>query len=207
MYNKNMGKKEKEISKKNAEYYREVNESYDECRENEYDVIQYENELELESNQTLFDDTVMEIQKSLLQYASEESLPLCENLDLINLENYINFLLCGCPATRKIKQIETIKPQTTITLTQQSETECKSTIEEIESDIKSTKNKIIEFLGEEFLLSLYNKDLKAELKQGKRFVEVHLPKFRVMSIKAVGVFTYWKTVYSDGLKEYNKYYN
>lgn len=202
-----MGKKEKEISKKNAEYYKEVNENYDEFRENEYDVIQYENDLELELNQNLFDDAVMEIQKGLLQYTSEESLPLCENLDLINIENYVNFLLCGCPATRKVKQVETIKPTQTIIPTLQIETKYKGTIQEIEDDIKSTKNKIIEFLGEEFLLSLYNKDLKAELKQGKQFVEVHLPKFRVLSIKAVGVSTYWKTVYSDGLKEYNKYYN
>ena len=200
-----MGKKEKEISKKNAEYYREVNENYDDSRENEYDVIQYENELELENNQILFDDAVIEIQKGLLQYATEESLPLCENLDLINLENFVNFLLCGCPATRKIHKEHTTPTETIVI--KQPHIDSEFTLDEIESDIKDIRNKIIDNLGEDFLLNLYNKELKADLKQGQKFIEVHLPKFRILSIKSVGVFTYWKTVYSYGLKEYRNNYN
>jgi hypothetical protein len=199
-----MGKKEKEISKKNAEYYKEVNDLFDDCRENEFDIIQYENDLELECNQRLFDDVVNDIQKGLLQYSSEESLPLCEKLDLINLENFVNYLLCGCPATRKIEKRIDIETQS-IEI-KYPDIQTKYTIDEIESEIKDIKNKIIDNLGEDLLLNLYNKEMKNELKQGQKFIEVHLPKFRVMSIKNVGVFTYWKTVYSYGLKEYkNKY--
>lgn len=203
-----MGKKEKEISKQNAEYYKEVNECYDDTRENEYDIIQYENDLQIEADQTLFDDVVSDIQKGLMQYATEESLPLCENLDLINLENYINFLLCGCPATRK--KIERIEPEHEVDYNDYIEPEIENedkTADEIEDDIKNIKTKIIESLGEELLLASYNKDLKASQKQGQKLIELSLSNFRKLSIKTAGVFLYWKTVYSEGLREYNRCYN
>ena len=200
-----MGKKEKDIAKLNAEYYKEVNEAWDCFEENEEDILQYENNITLEMETSKFDNVLYDVTKELLNYVSLESLPLCEKLDSINLESYINFILCGCPIKKTHKKINVTPVQHEVA------NDCFEvvTTEEmrlIEEDIKNIKNNVVQTLGEEYLLNAYNTELRSNTKKGKVVIEIGLLNFRKSCIKKVGANLYWKTVDSTGTTEYNRLY-
>ena len=198
-----MGKKEKDIAKQNSDYYKEVNEEWN-FEEDEDDILQYENNLLSEIENGRLDNVVYDVKKELLNYVSQESLPLCENLDLINLENYINFILCGCPI-RKQKLSKIVKP---IVKNDYYEVVTIEEMRVIEEDIKNIKQNIIQTLGEDFLLNAYNTELRVvSTKKGKTCIDVLLLNFRKSCIKKVGANVYWDKVDLIGCTEYDRLYN
>jgi len=198
-----MGKKEKEIALKNAEYYKEINHSIQNeylAYEKEQEEIAYNTSLLDEAND-LMENTVNEIKKQLSTYAYEIGLPLCENLDLVNLENYISFVLVGCPvARRKPNKTELPKEFTSDEekkpLMSQDEYEslC-SEVKELTSDCERIRNIIFKSLGEDELSRSYSEFFKGTTMTAYKQKEL---------VKRVGQKEYDKVVTNLGQIEYEK---
>ena len=108
-----MGKKERAIKALIAEYYEENNqfhEKIEKITEEDMKIIEYETPEQKQEEKIT--NLVYTIQNILIDYVENAALDLCEYLDDINLENYINFTL---ESTRYINpsynlQIITEKP-------------------------------------------------------------------------------------------------
>lgn len=106
-----MGKKEEEIKRINTEYYKERNkiDNHHKIKELEYEK---KSKLQIEAQES-FEKThmfVSSVISDLKGYSEQQGLPLCEYLDEVNVENYINFVVGGCPSKvtgiKKIKHVE-----------------------------------------------------------------------------------------------------
>ena len=196
-----MGKKEKEIASKNAEYYREMNHSIHNeylAHEHEQEQIAYKNHLLEEEAIDLLDDTVNQVKKELKTYAYDTSLPLCENLDLINLENYISFVLVGCPEPKRKKEeskIEQAEEKTPLMSHEEYETLCSEVIK-LTTDCDRIKNLNFKSLGENEMSRSYSEFFG----KGTTFT----PTKQKELIKRVGKKEYDKVIFKLGQIEYQK---
>src|SRR6056300_1602280 len=89
-----MGKKERVIKALIAEYYEENNQFHDKIEklsEEDMEIIEYETPEQKQEEKIT--NLVYTIQNILIDYVENAALDLCEYLDDINLENYINFTL------------------------------------------------------------------------------------------------------------------
>ena len=82
-----MGKAKRKLNKARKEYFKSFEESDDKeyvniC-ENDYE-LNYDIKLEITSNN---------IREYIFDYVRENSLPICEFLDIDNMKNYINWLI------------------------------------------------------------------------------------------------------------------
>ena len=196
-----MGKKEKEIASKNAEYYREMNHSLHNeylALEQEQEQIAYETRLLEEEAIDLMENTVNQVLKELKTYAYDMSLPLCESLDLINLENYISFVLVGCPEPKRKKQefneyvvVEEEKP---LMSHDEYESLC-SELKELTADCDRIKNQNYKSLGEDEMNRSYSEFFKGTTFTSEKQKEI---------IKRVGTKEYNKVVLTLGQIEYEK---
>lgn len=198
-----MGKKEKEIASKNAEYYKEINQStHNEylAREKEQEETAYSNYLLEEEAIDLMENTVNEIKQKLSTYAYETSLPLCEKLDIINIENYISFVLVGCPEARKPKQefpkeiIATEEEKKPLMSRDEYESLC-SEVKQLTSDCEQIRNKNYKSLGEDELSRSYSEYFKGSIMTPQKQKEL---------LKRVGKKDYDKVVLTLGQIEYEK---
>lgn len=196
-----MGKKEKEIASKNAEYYKEFNHPthYEYlAHEQEHKEIEYLTNLLEEKAIDLMENTVNEIKQKLSAYAYETSLPLCEKLDLVNLENYISFVLVGCPEARKPKKQElqvVIEEEKKPLMSQDEyETLC-SEMRELTSDCERIRNQNFKSLGEDELSRSYSEFFKGT---------IMTPEIQKKIVKRVGQKEYDKVVMTLGQIEYEK---
>lgn len=198
-----MGKKEKEIASKNAEYYREMNQSIHNeylAYEQEQEQIAYTTGLLEEEAIDLLENTVNQVLKELKTYAYDMSLPLCENLDLINIENYISFVLVGCPEPKRKKQEfkekEYVVAEEKKPLMSQNEYEtlC-SEIKELTVDCDRIKNQNFISLGEDEMSRSYSEFFKGTIFTLEKQKEI---------IKRVGTKEYNKVVLKLGQIEYEK---
>lgn len=99
-----MGKKEKNIKKLNTEYYNEQNR--DEKDFNSFkseEDIRFKQELELENKEYKFNKVVNNVKKNMFEYIDHQGLALLENLNHENLENYVQFVINGCPKSKYTK--------------------------------------------------------------------------------------------------------
>ena len=199
-----MGKKEKEIAFKNAEYYREINQSthneYLSCEKEQKEIDYLTNLLEEEAID-LMENTVNEIKQKLSAYAYDTSLPLCEKLDLINLENYILFVLVGCPEARKPKKQElqgeifaSEEEKKPLMSQDEYETLC-SEVKELTSDCERIREKNFKLLGEDELNRSYSEYFKGTVMTPEKQKEL---------LKRVGTKEYNKVVTTLGQIEYEK---
>ena len=76
---------EEELRNKNKKYYEYDNDDNNSEKEDYY--LNDEDEEKIEEE--YFNDTVCIIQKNLLNFIENKSLPLCEYLDLDSLDNFI----------------------------------------------------------------------------------------------------------------------
>ena len=193
-----MGKKEKEIASKNAEYYREMNHSIHNeyiAYEQEQEQIAYKNRLLEEEAIDLLDNTVDEVKKELKTYAYDTSLPLCETLDLFNLENYISFVLVGCPEPKR-KKVETSKKQPDVEIMSGEEytSLCSENIQ-LTAECDRILNLNFKSLGEDEMNRSYSEFFK-----GTAFTSLNKKEL----IKRVGTKEYDKVVLTLGQIEYQK---
>lgn len=195
-----MGKKEKEIASKNAEYYKELNNSIHDqylAHEQRQEEIAYETGLLEQKEDDLFESVANDIIKELKAYAHETSLPLCEHLDLINLENYISFVLVGCPEPKRKEQKHVIvdkKEPEPLMSTEEYES-LRSEVIELTKDCDRIRNQNYKSLGEDELNRSY-----VEYFKGKNFTSTVLKDL----VKKVGKEEYDKVVMTLGQIEYQK---
>lgn len=198
-----MGKKEKEIASKNAEYYREINHSIQNeylAYEKEQEEMAYNTSLLEQESIDVMENAVNEIKQKLSTYAYESSLPLCEKLDLINIENYISFVLVGCPEARKPKQKEvpkesTIEKEKKPLMSQDEYDSLCFEVKELTSDCERIRNQNYKSLGEDELIRSYAEYFKGTVMTTDKQKEL---------IKRVGKKEYDKVVMTLGQIEYEK---
>jgi len=99
-----MGKKENKIKQINTEYYKEQNKEENEfIKFKNQEDIRVNKQHELEKNESKFDEVVNKIQTGMLDYINYQGLALLENINRENLENYVKFVLNGCPKKKQFK--------------------------------------------------------------------------------------------------------
>lgn len=103
-----MGKKERIIKARIAEYYKEPNQfGYDENPLSEVDMEIIDDSPEEKMNQEIFDFTY-HVRNMLVEYADMQALDLCEYLDLENLENFIRHTLESTYETEPSSRLKTV---------------------------------------------------------------------------------------------------
>jgi hypothetical protein len=204
-----MGKKEKDIKRQNDDFYKEYNYIRDDKKDMaEEDMIVYEeNKAELQDDK--FDDMLLTIKRNILEYVDHQGLPLCEKLDDVNLETYVNYVLSGCPVKINTSHNEILEENVgdnfDIDVCNNNIKTLTSEIDKIQSEINNTKEAAITKLGEhdiflEYIKSVYPDDPDMFFKESTIF-----PLLRKRMIKMSGnIEKYNDWVTRVGSYEYKK---
>ena len=103
-----MGKKERIINARIAEYYKEPNQfGYNENPLSEVDMEIIDDSPEDKMNQEIFDLTY-HVRNMLIEYADTKAPDLCEYLDFENLENFITYTLQSTYDTKPSSRLKTV---------------------------------------------------------------------------------------------------
>ena len=159
-----MGKKEKEIKRINAAYYKERNrlDNSKKIKEIEFEKnrkIEIDAQEAAEKQQVFLSDVIGELKG----YSEQQGLPLCEYLDEVNLENYINFVLEGCPSS--VAPIKQLKKHN---FTHEENPTVKFKI--ANTELKSYKDKETEKLKHDIIIKAGEYDILSE------YLKEHYPK-------------------------------
>lgn len=85
-----LNKKQQLLLKNKNEYY--DNNTEQKYNESEDNIVKQTNE---DIKQSYFDEFIQDLKFELIEYIDHQALPLCENLDYINLSNYVEYLIKG----------------------------------------------------------------------------------------------------------------
>lgn len=89
-----MGKKEKLIKKLNAEYYKEQNaDYYNEKTLSKEESLKEMQELQEYKAEEKFENIIIYIIQSIKEYTNSEGLLIFDNLNVENIERYVNFVI------------------------------------------------------------------------------------------------------------------
>lgn len=201
-----MGKKEKEIKRINAEYYRERNkvdtsEQIKEMEREKQCKIEIDAQEAEEKNQVFLSGVIRELK----EYSDQQGLPLCEYLDEINMENYISFVLEGCPLiARPIKQTK----KQSVTHKETPSVKFKIANTELKSyqdkETEKLKQDIIVKAGEYDILTEYLKEHYPKGIPSDTTEEIIMNKLRVKLIRiSGGEHKYIEVVEKFGRHHYN----
>ena len=85
-----MGKASKELTENRNEAFIELNQDYHEHDDNSVEEDDYSMEKDFYEK---VETCALEIHGEIMEYVDNEGLHMCEFLDLVNTQNYVNWLL------------------------------------------------------------------------------------------------------------------
>jgi hypothetical protein len=202
-----MGKKEKDIKRQNDDFYKEYNYVIDEKKEH---LVEDEKQKVINHNHQLdnnFETMVSNIKLRMLEYVDHQGLPICQTLEDLNLENYITYVLNGCPRVISI-QVDDEPEQKEAPISPCTNDEYRAILNDvdcIQRDIDISLQDIVTNLGEydiftEYIKSNYPDNPDKILEKNLLFP---ILKKRLIKLSG-GVEKYNNWVNRVGLYEYRK---
>jgi hypothetical protein len=204
-----MGKKERIIKQLNKEFYKEYNNENEENEirqeEIEFNDKRIKEDVEEEEFE-LVSDVAVNIMNDMKEYVTQSGLCLCENIDIINTENFIEYLKKSpIMMTRGTPNVADDKPCDTRTLTelQESIKQLETDINNIDTFMISEYNRIIMDCGEYDIFKEYIDEYYNGKIPDPNFINI----FRDKMIKIAGGIEKYNSVIKDrGEFQYNKIY-